>query len=397
MKLRNRVLGQLVEPAVTPKMPTLPWMDAIRGVACGIVITWHAFLTIVPADPTRGQQIFSLPFGAMARECVVVFVMLSGYLLGRHWRGGFSQDDLGEKFRTYMLRRTWRMVPPYWAALALAVVLMLLFGLDRAQGSHWDAGLPLTWWRVTVDFLMISDIVGQVPVSHQLWTVPIEYHLYLMAPLVILFRRRWLVLLFGLALTLLVVFALPHFHAPYFVFAFIAAFWLGVRRQSHDGSRLSDTIRLMTPVIGLSLLLVVVVATLASLPQSTGRYFVLDALAGPVFLAWIFHADVSRSRSILIRILSWRWLRWLGQISYSHYLVHAVVLEMVWRFAVRPLDLVGDSANIWAMVVAGYAGSLVVAVAFYRAVELPTARKSSRIGVSRQRLAPTDRVSSEAS
>lgn len=384
------------------KMPTLPWMDSIRALACAAVIVWHGFLTIVPTTPTSGQQIVSLPLGGLAREAVVVFVILSGYLLGRHWRGGFSQDDLGEKFRTYMLRRTWRMVPSYWAALALAVILMLVFGLDHAQGTHWDTGLPLTWWRVTVDFLMLSDVLGQVPVSHQLWTVPIEFHLYLMAPLVILFRRRWLVLLFGVALTLLVVFALPHFHAPFFVFAFIAAFWVGVRRQTHVGSRRTDTVRIMVPIIALSLLLAVVVATVASLPQSTTRYFVLDAIAGPVFLAWVFHCDVAGSRSILIRLLGWRWLRWLGQRSYSHYLVHAVILEMLWRFAVRPLDLSGDTANIWVMVVVGYLASLVVAIAFYRAVELPSARKSSRVGAPRKplvptdRVGPTDRISSEA-
>lgn len=378
-------------------MPTLPWMDSIRAIACAAVIVWHCFLTIVPTAPTASQQIVSLPLGAAAREAVVVFVILSGYLLGRHWRGGFSRDDLGGKFRTYMLRRTWRMVPSYWAALALAVVLMLVFGLDQAQGSHWDSGLPLTWWRVTVDFLMLSDIVGQVPVSHQLWTVPIEYHLYLMAPLVVLFRRRWIVLLFGVGLTLLVVFALPHFHAPFFIFAFIAAFWVGVRRQTHDEARLVDTLRVMAPIIALSVLLAVVVSTAASLPQSTTRYFVLDAIAGPVFLAWVLYADVSGSRSLLVRFLSWRWLRWLGQRSYSHYLVHAVIVELVWRFAVRPLDLPGDTVNIWAMVAAGYAGSLVVAVGFYRAVELPTALRSSRVGTPRKPSTPIDRVTSEAS
>ncbi|MFI5429209.1 hypothetical protein [Aeromicrobium sp. UC242_57] len=110
---------------------------------------------------------------------------------------------------------------------------------------------------------------------------------------------------------------------------------------------------MMAPVVAVSLLLAVVVIVFAPLPQSPGRYFVLDAVVSPLFLAWIFHADVTGSQSFLIRILSWRWLRWLGQRSYSHYLVHAVVLEMLWRFAVRPLDLSGDTANIWAMVVVG--------------------------------------------
>lgn len=383
-------------------MPELPWTHSVRALACAAVVIWHGFLTVVPSDPTDGQRLFSLPLGALARIGVVVFVLLSGYLLGRHWgagsgRGGFEREGLGATFGRYMARRTWRIVVPYWAALVLVLAAMLLLGLDRAEGSHWDTGLPLTWWRATADFLLISDLVGQVPISHQLWTVPVEYHLYLLAPVVVVLRRRAVVLLAAFALTLGILFALAHFHAPYFLFAFMAAFWAGVRRQTYSDAGLVATVRLLAPVAALSLLLVAVVVAWSPLSQSTGRYFVLDALVSPVFLVWLMHRDVAGRSSMLIRALSWRWLRWLGQRSYSHYLTHAVALEVLWRFAVRPLDLSGDLADLSIMVGGGYLVSLMVAVAFHRAVELPSARRSAGVAAFAPRSAPAHRVGSEVS
>lgn len=358
-------------------------MDSIRAIACAVVIFWHGFLTIVPSDPSSGQRIVSFPLGVAAREAVITFVVLSGYLLGRHWKGGFDHTNVGSKFRIYMVRRTWRIVPAFWAGLTAAILAMLLLGLDKPEGTHWDTGLPLTPERVVANYLMVTDVLGQVPLSHQLWTVPVEYHLYLLAPLIILVRRRSLALLLGVAVCLLTVFTLPDYHAPFFIFAFFAAFWAGVERQTHIDGRLAGSVKLLWPIVVLSLLLLAVVAVAQPLPTSTARYFCADALVMPVFLIWLFNSDVTASRGPLVRALGWRPLRWLGQRSYSHYLIHGFVVEVVWRFGVRPLDLPGDTRNIIAMMVAGYALSLVAGVVLYQLVERPTALKASRVGSAR--------------
>jgi peptidoglycan/LPS O-acetylase OafA/YrhL len=371
-------------------------MDSVRALACAAVIVWHAFLTVVPQAPSPGQALVALPLGAVAREAVVVFVVLSGYLLGRHWRGGFTRDDLGTTFRTYMLRRTWRMVPPYWAALVFAAAAILALGLGDPRGTHWDHSLPLTWERFAVDALMISDVVGQVPISHQLWTVPIEFHLYLAAPLIVLLRTRWAALALGSAATVAVAVSMPYFHAPYFVFAFVVAFWVGVRRQSVATRSPWSLAALLAPAAALSVILALVITVWGGLPQSTGRYFVLDAFVAPVFTWWIVVSDVTASRSWLIRLLDLRPLRWLGRLSYSHYLTHAVMIELTWRWVVEPVGWVSDSANIWAMIVLGYALSLVVAVGFYRAIELPSMRISRRIGAAKRRVGPPVHIGSDA-
>jgi peptidoglycan/LPS O-acetylase OafA/YrhL len=61
---------------------------------------------------------------------------------------------------------------------------------------------------------------------------------------------------------------------------------------------------------------------------------------------------------------------WLGQASYSLYLIHAFVLEMVWRWLVTPLGA-GVPASLLLELVLGATASVVVARGFYFLVERP--------------------------
>lgn len=347
-----------------------------------LVIMWHAFLTVTPSDPTQGQQRFSLPLGVSARETLVLFVLLSGYLLGRHWPGGFAREAMWPKFKLYVLRRTWRIVPAFWAAVTLTILAMLFLGLRHPEGTHWDEGLPLTWLRAMANYLMITDFWNQVPLSHPHWTVPMEFHLYLLAPLIVLVRKQWLAMGLAVLVSLLAVFVLKDYHAPYFPFAFVAAFWAGVKRQSDTGVTLSSSLKVTWPAPVLSIGLMLVIATLGSgvLEPSTRNYFVADTLVGAVALPWMYWTDVADRRTPLVRFLRLRAFRWLGDRSYSIYLVHAVVLELLWRNIVRPLDIVGATPNITVLTPIALVASVLVGVVFFALIERPTARKSARAG-----------------
>jgi peptidoglycan/LPS O-acetylase OafA/YrhL len=78
--------------------------------------------------------------------------------------------------------------------------------------------------------------------------------------------------------------------------------------------------------------------------------------------------------------LELRGLRWLGRIAFSLYLVHAPVLELVWRWGVRPLGLHGEGERMLLVCALGLAASLAVAAAFHHLVERPCHRLSRAIG-----------------
>ncbi|UUZ57633.1 acyltransferase family protein [Nocardioides sp. B-3] len=185
------------------------------------IVLWHTLLTVIPQDPTPPWSRFFPALGGLSQAAVLSFIVLSGYLPGRHWRPG----DPGTETRRYLLRRSWRLLPPYWFVVTLTILAMLLPGLRHPGGSHWDVGLPMTWTNTALNYLLLTDFAGISPYSHPMWSVPVEFHLYLLAPLVVLVRRRAVTLALGTVLTLGIAFAAPGFIAPFFALAFVSAFW----------------------------------------------------------------------------------------------------------------------------------------------------------------------------
>jgi peptidoglycan/LPS O-acetylase OafA/YrhL len=94
-----------------------------------------------------------------------------------------------------------------------------------------------------------------------------------------------------------------------------------------------------------------------------------DLWLGPLF-ALVVTRLVRGGLAPVQSVLASRPLVWLGQASYSLYLIHAFVLEMVWRWLVTPLGA-GVPASLLLELVLGATASVVVARGFYFLVERP--------------------------
>lgn len=367
------------------RLPTLPVTDGVRGSACLVVIAWHAVLTVIPSDPTPTQQLFTLPLGVGARTVLTIFIVLSGLLLGRHWVVTEGASDWWRKTRVYLARRVWRIVPTYWVALAVVIACMVFLGLSEPGGTHWDTGLPLTWERVVTNVLLLTDLTMEVPLSHQFWTVPTELHLYLLGPVVALVLSRRHAIAVGFGVTAAIVLLMPGFHAPYFPFIFVVSFWVGLQRRSRTTSSVRETAGMLAPVFAASAVLLVLAVVAGTLPSSTGNYFVTDAIFGPLMLLWLAHIDFSGRQDRFADVLCHRVFIWLGHRSYSIYLAHAVVIELLWRFVFLPLGAEEGPGVILALVLVASVASVAAALPLFHFVEAPTTRKSAAVGRAARR------------
>lgn len=94
-------------------------LDGLRGLAALYVVLFHCWLYTFPGYPDSSAPpwLDGLMFGRLA---VVFFLVLSGFSLAispaRHgWRsGGVAQ---------FLRRRAWRILPPYWAALVISLII----------------------------------------------------------------------------------------------------------------------------------------------------------------------------------------------------------------------------------------------------------------------------------
>lgn len=377
---------------MAPRIKALPMTDGFRGWACLMVVAWHAWLTVIPEYENTLQRVLMVPFGAAARTILVIFIVLSGLLLGRHWPRRWREEGWRTTSWIYLKRRTMRIVPAFWAALVLVLIALFAFGLRNPSGSHWDNGLPFEWSTALKSFLLITDFTFDIPLSHQFWTVPTEFHLYLLGALIIFLPKRAAIVVAATALVGGVIVFAPEYFAPYFPFAFAMSFWLGVKRQSIETITLRETIRLVLPFAIASLALAVLVVLAGTTTVSIRNYFVTDALFGPIFMVWLLHHDITGRTYWFDRWQLWGPLKWLGYRSYTIYLLHGIVLELLWRALFVPFDAGTGPHIVIGMIVIGCALTVVAAIPFYDWIEAPTARMSARIGRASRVAPPADPV-----
>lgn len=322
-------------------MPHILQLDALRATAALWVVLSH--LLLVPG--------WSVPVLSRGENAVTVFVILSGFVIAR-----LKLAD-PEPYGAYLLRRGARILPAYLLALVLGYLTMPLYAalgglpfdpapeanllarMDAYQAAplaHWLLHLTLLHGVVPDTVLLHSDIVFQGP----LWSLSLEWQFYLVAPLLIgLLPRGGNRLLAALGILFAAAVALrllvePHWvsSTPAFLPLRLDAFVIGIalaatweRLQRQPAWLLAAGAGALVVVLG-----ALGIARTALVVAAGG--FLLALLAG------------SSRRGTLERFGGWaascfacRPALWLGERSYSLYVLHMPILLVVVAFAVAPL------------------------------------------------------------
>jgi peptidoglycan/LPS O-acetylase OafA/YrhL len=302
----------------------LPSVQILRALAALSVVVGHALHEARSFDATRAYE------GVLdTRDWtpgVDLFFVLSGFIMMWTFGRRFGEPHAWQDF---LRRRLVRIVPPYWIFTGLMVVATLLF-------ADWLETAAFSPEHALLSFLFIPHLApngGIHPILNLGWTLMYEMFFYVTFALALCFRRAvGLALMAGLFLFL---HALAHYtpvlpealrlfwgDALLFEFLFGAGFYFALSDGELPFARLAAVL--------LFALAASTAAYLAGLWWESRLYhFGLPALAG---LALFYHLLP------VVRARSWLFLVLVGEASYTLYLSHPFVLEVM-KLPVRPLGL----------------------------------------------------------
>lgn len=326
-------------------------LEAVRGVAALLVVAAHCLL-VWPAvadayfgGPGQGapwaQALVYSPlhlfWGGM--EEIILFYVLSGFVLALPFVAGHAPG-----YGAYLVKRFFRIYPPYLAAVALAMGLVLLLapagvpGLSAWFHRQWLA--PVTA-AAALDHLRLGGAALTSPFNGPVWTLVHEARVSVVFPLMVAVVLRLpalgvAALVAGWYLASGALLRSPWAHAQVGLTWLVTAqhatyFLIGAALAKYREPLVAWAASLGRPrllLLGLALLVAYKVRWLAP-GMVRGQELLVGASAGMIL---ILALAVPRLRAAL----DTPGLRWLGRVSYSLYLVHMLVLLGL-MYTVAPL------------------------------------------------------------
>jgi peptidoglycan/LPS O-acetylase OafA/YrhL len=347
----------------------LAGLDGVRGLAALYVVCNHIFERAFPGYPADHAPFWAAGF-IYGRFAVVVFIVLSGLSLSlAPARHGWRLDGVAR----FACRRAWRILPPYWAALAFSLAVAWLVVPPPGEA------VP-DLRSVVVNGLLVQNLVPAPAPNRAFWSIAVEAQLYLLFPLLLLLLRRRGALAMAAAVTLVVAaigVAAPHVArldalviqsppdlAALFAMGIVAAGIVaaGEGRRSWPWAWLG----------------VAAAAPALTAAWWQGSVWTLDHLIwvdlalGPA-IACLLAALVTERPARVVRALDVRPMRSLGRSSYSLYLTHAPIVVVLYEKVVAGRAGHGGPSFLLALAVIVPA-TVVFARGFAAVFELPFQR-----------------------
>ena len=324
-------------PPLTARTHSTSHLDALDGFRAGLAL-WVYLGHLAHASGFSNRLLGLHPLA------VDLFMVLSGFLMVHIWKQDLQQTRfLSQSTLNFYLMRFFRIAPLYY------LLLLICYAFGPSLATMHDVvlkALPPPWAQSMPNFdpqtdwsfnsfrwvyLHISFLFGLVPGMENStplpdWSLSLEMQFYFVFPLLLILIRKIPILLLAIAAAVLAFYAprlwgnyldpglLSHFgqpsFLPYRLNAFFAgmifALWLRQRASAQPLNRIYKTILPLA-------------ACICILP-----------LSKPVILGYVFFVAISFKKIPLISsLLSLKPLRFLGDISYSIYLCHILIVYPV--------------------------------------------------------------------
>ena len=164
-------------------------LDALRGIAALTVVLWHFVCTTYTIqDPGTKSFVMTLYFLAQGRAAVILFFMLSGFVLSLPFLRG-RQPGYGN----FVVRRIFRIYLPYVVLLTCTILVRTFVTVKKLPGlSDWFndyCGDPFSL-KTALEHLFLIGNINIMAYSNPVWSLIHEMRISLLFPLLFLFVRR---------------------------------------------------------------------------------------------------------------------------------------------------------------------------------------------------------------
>jgi peptidoglycan/LPS O-acetylase OafA/YrhL len=370
----------------------IPELDGLRGLAILLVLACHYV-----ADPPHGtshgwMQRFSTILGQGATG-VDLFFILSGFLIGGILLKSRSSPAY---YKTFYLRRIYRIIPIYYGWLLIFGCLALIAGsLGGAAGQEFRTAIPYWVYFVFIQNYLLATTAVQAAWLGPLWSLAVEEQFYLVSPILIRNLPKPRLTRFLIAAVL---FAL--------ILRFVLATWFG---PNHGDWGIVASY-FWTPARADELALGMLVAIAWTTPYVRGwlkknidRIYVLLCISvGSILLLmyWLVkplsYAAATLGRPVygllysallvicladcqgkIAGVFRWRWLREMGRVSYCVYIIHYAMDWLVFR-VIRHSSPRFDSFSAIGLTFVAFALTFALAKFSWHFIEHPLIRRGHR-------------------
>ncbi len=338
----------------------IPQLDGLRGIAIGLVLLHHFIYQFhAPMPETLTTVVFSV--AKLGWSGVDLFFILSGFLIG-----GILVDarDSDCYYRTFYIRRVFRILPIYLALLLLGFLLLELAGSNGPMygGAPLHVAPWLYYFTFTQNFFFATH-VQMVWYLQVTWSLAVEEQFYLTLPLLVrtISREKLLVT----AVSMVVFFSvlrsalylggyLTPMQAYVLPFCRFDSLFLGVTcalllRDQAWKARFERHPRLLlaaTALFGCFFFLMDHNLWSKNVLLHTAGFTVIGLFYASTMLLVLIHPQFPLSRA-----LTYKPLIQLGTVSYCVYLIHGLVLPVVDQIVksfLAPSDL-----EMWVVILTG--------------------------------------------
>lgn len=363
----------------------LAFIEGLRGIAALYVVFTHFGSMIDPSHlaGTRSSapawlQALIHPFwyGHLA---VAAFIVLSGYCLQTSLFG--SGSGRIKSLKKFFKRRARRILPPYYAALALSIVVAVTVTSKQA-GMPFSQYVPVTRGNIAAHALMVHNLSADwmYKLNGVLWSIAIEWQLYLVFPLlVLLLFRVGRFAYVGLTSILAALVLWQVDEAAKFYVWYLPLFALGMA-ASHLAYRPNVRVGIVPRLAAWVFVGASAACVAACINPIVDKHLIIpvrDAFVGIAVASLVYLGTVA-PWTPFTKLFAWQPIASLGFFSYSLYLMHHPILQVLYVY--RPSWIDGPVSGGVYMLAVCLPIILVACYLFSRIFEVPfMAAKRSRV------------------